>query len=131
LAKPRVIVDTSVWVDFLRGSRAGHAAEAERLVRAGRAATCGLVRAELLAGVRTEKDRLLVLEGLDGLDYFETTAQTWTRAGELAATLRARGRSVPITDCIVAAVALENACAVLTSDNHFRQMPGLSLHATA
>jgi predicted nucleic acid-binding protein len=128
MTKPRVIVDTSVWVDFLRGSRAGHTAEAEQLIRSGRAATCGVVRAELLAGVRSQQERLLVEEGLGGLDYFEMTERTWTATGELSAFLRTKGRTVPITDCIVAALAIENGCTVLTADNHFRQIPDLRLH---
>jgi hypothetical protein len=86
---------------------------------------------ELLAGVRNTEERLLVQQGLDGLDYYEMTERTWGLAGELSASLRAKGRTVPVSDCIVAALALEHDCAVLTADSHFRQIPRLKLHSAS
>jgi len=122
----RVLVDTSVWVDFLRGGRG--AAAVEELIRSGRAVACGIVLAELLAGVRRAGQRDQLADALQGLDYIEVREQTWRRTGELAAELRSKGRTLPMSDLIVAALALEHDLAVLAADNHFRLIPGLLLH---
>jgi predicted nucleic acid-binding protein len=123
-----VVVDTSVWVDFLRGGRSRDAAAVAELVQTSRAVTCGVVLAELLAGVRSADQRDRLQEALGGLDYIEMQEPTWRRAGELAADLRARGRTLPMSDLIVAALAVEHDLAVFTTDNHFRHVPGLRLH---
>ncbi len=124
-----VIVDTSVWVDFLRGGRGHDAVAVEELVRTARAVTCGIVLAELLAGVKHSEQREQLSDALAGLEYVELREQTWRRVGELAAELRSKGRTLPMSDLIVAALALEHGLSVLTSDNHFHSIPGLRLHS--
>lgn len=126
--KPRVIVDTSAWIDFLRGTRSRDAGEVESLIRSDRAVTCGIIEAELLAGVRARREHDALKESLGGLVYVEVTRADWARTGELAAQLRARGKTIPLSDLLVAALALANDCRVLTRDNHFRHIPGLKLH---
>ena len=126
---PGVVVDTSVWVEFLRGGRGGDSSVVEDLIRSSQAVTCGMVLAELLAGVRDAEDRRQLQEALAGLDYLETREQTWRRAGELAAELRSKGRTLPMSDLIVAALAIEHGLTVLTADSHFRHIPGVRLYA--
>jgi tRNA(fMet)-specific endonuclease VapC len=127
---PGVIVDTSVWVEFLRSGRGKASAVVEDLVRSSRAVTCGMVLAELLAGVRNRKDRTQLQDALAGLDYVEMREQTWHRAGEIAAELRSKGRTLPMSDLLVAALSIEHGFPVLTVDNHFRHIPGVRLYAT-
>lgn len=123
-----VVVDTSVRVDFLRGGRGRAAAAVEELVRSARAVTCGIVLAGLLAGVKDAARRDRLQDALAGLDYVEMREETWKRVGELAAGLRGRGRTLPMSDLIVAALAMEHDLPVFTVDNHFRYVPGLQLH---
>lgn len=126
---PGVIVDTSVWVDFLRSGRGKSSAVVEDLIRSSQAVACGVVLAELLAGVRNREDREQLQEALAGLDYLEMQEQTWRLAGELAAELRSKGRTVPMSDLVVAALAIEHGFSVLTLDSHFRRIPGVRLYA--
>ena len=123
-----VVIDTSVWVAFLRGGRSPEAAAVEELVRSARAVTCGIVLAELLAGVKSAEQRERLSDALTGLDYVEMREQTWRRAGDLAAGLRDKGRTLPMSDLIVAALALENNLSVFTRDDHFQHIPDLRLH---
>ena len=126
-----VVIDTSVWIEFLRGTDAGRSAEVARLVRGGRAVLCGVVEAELLAGVRSDAEREVLADALSGPEYAEVDRSTWRRAGELAAVLRRHGKTVPMSDLILAAVALAGDFAVFSIDNHFRLIPGLRLHRPA
>jgi predicted nucleic acid-binding protein len=129
LKTPGVIVDTSVWVEFLRSGKGKNSSIVEYLVKMSQAVTCGVVLAELLAGVRNLEDRRQLREALAGLDYLEMKVHTWRLAGELAADLRTKGRTVPMTDIIVAALSVEHGLSVLTADKHFLNVPGVHLYA--
>jgi predicted nucleic acid-binding protein len=114
-------------VDFFRGVESECTSAVVELVRSGRAACCGIVIAELLAGVRGECEREVLEGALAGLDYFETDVSAWRRVGEMSRELRSRGRAVPTSDLILAAVAVGNGCQLLTQDSHFRRVRGVML----
>ncbi len=42
--------------------------------------------------------------------------------------LRGQGRLIPLTDLIIASLALEGDHQVFTLDEHFQRVPGLKLH---
>ena len=127
---PGVIIDTSVWVDYLRGTRNAQTDAVDRLLDTGRATICGAIEAELVAGLknRTEREELSSL--LEGCDYLEADRADWHRAGELAGQLRDRGRTIPLSDLIIASLALSHDRQLLTADNHFKHIPDLR-HFTA
>jgi predicted nucleic acid-binding protein len=60
----------------------------------------------------------------------ETSFAIWRRAGELSLALRRRGITVPLSDLVVAGLALEHGCAIYTLDSHshFDRIPDLPLH---
>lgn len=49
-------------------------------------------------------------------------------AGSLAASLSQAGRSLPLTDIVIAAVAHAYNCAIYTTDAHFNHIPHVKLH---
>ena len=126
-----VIVDTSVWVDYLRGHDTGQREAVASLVQDGRAYICGVVLAELLAGARTDRDRDRIDTIFHGLPYLELSRPTWASAGLLASGLRAQGITLPLADLLVATLALEHGYAVFTRDAHFQRVPHLSLYQPA
>jgi len=63
----------------------------------------------------------------DRLPILNPTPNTWVEAGRISFMLRRKGIIIPTTDLIIAALALENNCMVLTLDSHFRQIPGIEL----
>lgn len=118
-----VLVDTSVWVEFLRGKNHEVGGTVAGLINSRRATLCGVVLSELLAGVKAKKDRDTLKHTFDALDYVEVSKSTWTLAGGISARLRAKGRPTPLTDIVVAALAIENGCEVFTFDTHFERIP--------
>jgi len=119
------LIDTSIWVEFLRGKDRELVELVAGLIRNRRAALCGVVLSELLVGVKTRKDRDTLKQTLDALDYTEVSRATWVAAGEMAAGLRQQGAAVPLTDILVAALAIEKGCELLTQDSHFERVPKL------
>ncbi len=122
-----VLVDTSVWVDYLRQGRSPSSLELDLLLEEGRAVLCGVVELELLQGVHPH-DKPALAELLSALPYVETEREDFRTAGEILGHLRARGIQIPATDGLIAAACLRQKLALLTGDRHFDQIQHLPKH---
>ena len=125
-----VLVDTSVWIEYFLRKNALVEKEMDSLLRSEEVATTGLVLAELRQGCRTPNQLTLMIEAMQPLFYLETDRPTWLRAGELAAEASARGYTLGIGDCILAALALREHCLLFTLDHDFKRIPGLQLYSS-
>lgn len=134
-----VLIDTSVWSLALRRKNESLStnetflvAELSELIREGRARMIGLVRQELLSGIKAteqyEKLRLHLRsfpdEVVDTSDY-EEAAKTGNRC-------RAKGVVVSIVDILLCAVANKRLWTIFTTDpdfsNYTKVLP-LRIHA--
>lgn len=123
-----VIVDTSAWIPFFNQPQSLEKREIDALIDADRLALVGVVLAELIQGCRTPRETDTIVSMLSGLRLLETTFSSWRRAGELSCSLRRKGITLPLTDLIIGALAIEHGCRVYALDPHFERMPGLTLH---
>lgn len=123
-----VIADTSVWIPYFTDPGSAEKQAIDALMDERELALVGVVLAELLQGCRASKESQEILEAFTALDFLDSTRSNWQRAGELSASLRRNGITIPLTDILIAALALEHNCLVYTLDPHFAQIPGLSLH---
>lgn len=117
-----ILVDTSAWIEFLRGS--GHSAHVTlkyHLTQRSPVVTTEVVIMELLAGTRSRREhsrlrvRLLAFPQLTlrGLPDFE-------HAAELCRSCRRTGETVrKLIDCLIAAVAIREGATVLHNDKDF------------
>jgi predicted nucleic acid-binding protein len=115
----RVLVDTSVWADFLNGFPSPAAdALADLLQGDDDVCTCGIVVAEVFQGLRRDRGRDTIQRSFEDLTYVEPLGiNLYLRAADLHRALRVRGRTVRSTvDCLVAAIAEEGGCALLARD---------------
>lgn len=126
-----VIVDTCVWIEFFRDPESLVTLRLNTLLRERRVIMPGMVLAEIIQGVRAPKEAKRVRENLKKLPYLEMTRDAWEKAGEISASLRKNGITIPLTDLIIAAMALLEDLEVFTIDPHFKEVPGLRLHDTA
>ena len=119
----QVLIDTSIWIEYFRGKDQELVESVKDLIQTRRATLCGIVLSELLAGVRVKKSRDTLKQTLDALEYAEVSRDTWILAGELSSNLKHQGISAPLTDLILAALALENDSELFTLDSHFERIP--------
>ncbi len=49
----------------------------------------------------------------------------WIRAGNISAGLRRKGTTLPMSDLLIGALAIEHSLDVFTLDDHFSSIPGL------
>ena len=118
-----ILIDTSVWVDFLR--RKGSEAVKDRvsaLLSSREACYTCPVSFELELGARSHAELRAIEVVLGVCPLISLERRHWVAASGLGRSLRAAGAAVPHGDLLVAAVALEEPCAVLTMDRHFIQI---------
>ena len=125
MPEPRVMIDTSAWVEFFNRPDSPEKQTIDLLIDSDRAAVCGVTLAELLQGTRTQKEFHQVRDSLQALPYYEMDAAAWEKVGDLGFTLRRKGITMPVTDLAVAALALTHGMSVLACDSHFAEIPGL------
>lgn len=116
------LVDTSAWVEYLRGSGSPAHGQLRQLIEEDRPLmTTEVVVMEVLAGGRDETHaaRLRRLLGrcelvpMEGLADFEAAASLYRQCRRGGATVRA------LADCLVAAIALRADLEVLHADRDF------------
>jgi len=122
-----ILPDTCAWIDFFAGKDTAVANLVADALRNAPIFTCGPVLSELLQGARGERDREAVLEAHRALEYADATPAVWVRAGDLAATLRRSGTTVPLSDLLIAAIAIEQRLEIITADRHFGMIPGVRI----
>lgn len=117
-----ILVDSSAWIDFLRGRDSDVAARLKQLIQQGAdLATTEPVIMELLAGADTPA-RLAALEKLtDGLPLLGIDPRLDFRAAAgLFAAGRRGGRTIrSLVDCLIASVAIRHDVALLHKDADF------------
>jgi predicted nucleic acid-binding protein len=118
----RVLVDTSAWIAFFRGTP-GSAAVRE-LLRADCALRCGPVELELRRGLRRHEANT-VLSVWHALPEVPVEAIDFRSAGDLLRELAESGTTLPSLDGLIAATALRHELPILALDRHFELIPGL------
>ncbi|MSP25895.1 MAG: PIN domain-containing protein [Myxococcales bacterium] len=114
-----VLVDTSAWIDFFRGS-GSCAAPVDALLVSGEAALCGPIVTELRRGFGSPAERRRVMSLLDACHDLPEPARLWQEAGDLGYAIRRRGATVKSLDLLIATYALAAAVPLLTRDADFR-----------
>jgi predicted nucleic acid-binding protein len=122
-----LLVDTSVWIDVLRGAMPDFEVPLAEYLRARRVAVVGQVVAELAQGLRDRRDQEALIKGMSGLVWIDTDRPVWLLAGRLSAEARFRGRTAKLGDCVIAAAAKLNGCKVLSRDHDFLRIKGVDV----
>ncbi|HXE95412.1 MAG TPA: PIN domain-containing protein [Dongiaceae bacterium] len=123
----KILPDTCAWIEFFRGMPSRMAENVETALVQGEVVTCGVVLFELLQGIKNTREETLVLRAFQAVPQLEMTAALWIKAGQLSSQLRKKGHTLPLSDIIIATLALEHKNLLLTVDRHFDVIPGLTV----
>jgi len=115
----KTLIDTSAWIDFFRNKLSPYGEIVAMLIEQDAAVITGSVIAELLQGLKSQREGDALRELLSIIPYIEVINNDWNAAGNLLGKLRRRGITVPLTDALIAVVAKRNNCNILTIDKHF------------
>jgi predicted nucleic acid-binding protein len=122
-----LLLDTSILIDVLR-LRNRRSEWLAGLVRGGHSlSTTTLNIAEIYAGMRpAEEARTEAL--LSGLELYELTGTSARLAGRVKNAWARKGYTLALADTIVAAIAIERGCALLTDNRKDFPMPEVQLY---
>ena len=128
-----VLVDTSVWIDFLQQPRSKIHEEMTRLIQGtNRVLICGLVMQEILQGLKSSRSTHLFQSRLQKLPFLPTRKSTYILAAGIFHKLKEKRVEVQTVDATIAAIAIENRLPLFTLNlRHFvpmRQISKLRLH---
>ena len=121
----KVLVDTSVWVDFFNRYPSREAAVlTDLLLDEVEVVTCGVVVAEFFQGIRkTESLPELESHFRDMTSLVAREPDTYLAAASLFRELRARGITIRSTiDCLIARLAEENSALLLAKDRDLHRI---------
>ena len=121
-----VLLDTSVWIDVLRGKTPNLVVITRELLNDDRVLTCGPVMFEIKRGLRPQ-ERNKILQLFDALNRLSVDETVWDSAGDLDASLREKGITIPPMDVIIAQICLHHDVFLFTMDKHFRSVPELKI----
>lgn len=116
-----VIVDTTVWIDYLRGADNPETRWLDRELQRQRLGLTDLVLCEVLQGIRERRNFDRVREDLLKFRVFETGRVDFALvAAQNYRKLRQRGHTVRRTiDCLIATFCLQHGHALLHRDRDF------------
>ena len=117
-----ILVDTSVWIDFLQGADTSQRRTLHGLIEDEEdICLTGIILTEILQGIRDDKEHSEVRRYLLEFPVYnpEGTA-TYIAAAAIYRNCARHGRSVRKTvDCLIAAVTMENDFMLLHNDRDF------------
>jgi hypothetical protein len=116
-----IIVDTTVWVDYLRDTRNPETEWLEMEADRKRLGLIDLILCEVLQGVRGEQEFALVQSELQRFELFETGGKELAiAAARNCRRIREKGLTVPQTiDCLIATFCIAHGHALLHRDRDF------------
>ncbi len=123
-----ILVDTSVWIDYFRGTDSVHRHALHNLIEEEEdICLADIIMAEILQGIRSDKqfvsarDYLLdfPIYSLEGIDSYVSVAQIYRLCRKKGITIRG------ITDCLIVQIAIENGLILLHKDRDFDSIAGI------
>lgn len=122
-----ILTDTSVLVVYERAPTP----RLRRIITDNAAAVCGVAVAEMFAGVRTPQDEIRCRTALADFRSVAIPETLWETVGRNQSQLRANGATVPLSDTVMASLAVALRVELWTYDAHFaliqRFLPALQL----
>ena len=122
-----ILVDSAVYIDHLR---AGIDIRQELMpyLANGTLYNCGIVRGEVLRGFKNTRLKAEMTAFFNIVPEVPTTAKLWQLVAEMAWALdRTTGGHRPLTGILIARCAMQIDAVLVSSDKHFRDIPGLKL----
>jgi predicted nucleic acid-binding protein len=115
----RFLVDTTVWVHYLRGTEAALKSRLASLALEDRAVTCALVMHEILRGAISDREFMMLQDLFLALPQVSIDGDVWESAWKNAYLLKKKGLTIPMADVVLASAAMRHHLTLLHADRHF------------
>jgi predicted nucleic acid-binding protein len=118
----RILVDSTVWIDFFNGRHTAQTYKLEQcLLNRDDICCCGFVLAEVLQGVRAEKQYAAVKQQFANLVYLDDNRPTFELGAAIYRELRRKGITIRNSiDCLIAATVIQHGVHFLENDHDYK-----------
>lgn len=117
-----ILVDTSVWIDFLRGVDSKECLTLQNLINnEADIVITEIILTEILQGISSDSEYKRIKDYLLEIPIDKPTSRdTYIKAAEIYRACRKKGKTVSkTTDCIIASISIENNRTLLHKDKDF------------
>jgi predicted nucleic acid-binding protein len=117
----KVLVDSSVWIDFLKNHSTPKTQLLEKLIIDREdLCICGFVFTEVLQGIKDEKQYIATKQQLSNLIYLEDDVSTFDLGATIYRGLRKQGLTIRNSiDCLIAATVMQHGAHLLDADRDY------------
>jgi len=118
-----ILVDTRVWVDFLKGVNSVQRRTLHRLIENEEdISITEIILTEILQGIKRDRDFRTIKDYLMEFSIHRPKGlETYIAAAKIYRNCRRKGKTVRKTvDCIIAAICMENGLTLLHKDSDFK-----------
>jgi hypothetical protein len=121
---PPILVDTSVWIDFLNDSASLWAKRLDQMIEHDEVVISSLIRCEIMVGIRDDdvfRKTASYLSGFETVD--DTDPKVLHQAVDIYRACRKNGITVrSLVDCIIVAAALQADRPLFAKDRDFENI---------
>lgn len=126
-----ILPDTCVWIEYFKPGASALKQTLERLLLNESIFVCGPILYELVQGLRSDKEKTVIVDAMKSLEYIEMSEDLWIKAGEISSTLRKSGKTLPLSDVLIAAIVIKNNLSIFTTDKHFEEIKEVLIYPIA
>ena len=116
----RVLIDTSVWIDYFKGKNKQLSERVDDVLTFSEVFVPKIVIAELVQGSRSEGEISVIENFVKAFNIIYQTEDSWIKAGRLSYKMKRKGITIHLVDCYIAVLAAENKCMIFSLDEHFK-----------
>lgn len=120
-----MLVDTSVWIDYLNGHESAEAIRLHRGIADNEPIRlCGIILTEILLGLRSDQQASKIENLLSAFDWLpEPDHKDYSQAARIYRTCRSQGITIGSTiDCLIATLCIQHSLAILSKDRDFARI---------
>ncbi|MDN3515864.1 MAG: PIN domain-containing protein [Candidatus Brocadia sp.] len=126
-----VLPDTCIWIEYFKPGASALKQTLERLLLNESVFVCGPILYELVQGLKSDKEKTNIVDAMKSLEYIEMSESLWIKAGEISSTLHKSGKTLPLSDILIAALVIKNNLSIFTTDKHFEEIKDVLLYPIA
>jgi predicted nucleic acid-binding protein len=130
----KVLVDTSVWIEFFRKRESSISLRLREYLKLNQTCYTGPIAVELYQGAKTEREIHVIDRLLETIDYVEINREHYFLAGRTSQLAARRGKIFSTIDMIIAVLAHAENLLLFSLDHHFQEiaqfLPGFRVEPT-
>jgi len=125
MSADRILIDTSVWIEYFRSKSSSVAQKVDRFLEKDEIYIPKIIIAELMQGSKSTKELSIIEDFFDAFHIIDQKEDSWIKAGSLSYKLKKKGKNINLFDCYIAVIAQEYGCIIFSLNRHFKEMQSL------